>query len=201
MSELKILQAIRLKGRVSESDLAATVDEDPATVAVAVASLCEAGHVSAGKALRITPEGRVRLAELLAEERSAVDQTVIAAVYDEFRFVNAEFKELASDWQIKDGEPNSHDDPDYDTAVLARLDAIHERALPIVTAAAVQVPRLSAYADKLSAAIAKLKAGEPAWFTRPIIDSYHTVWFELHEELIIATGLSREDEAKAGHAE
>jgi hypothetical protein len=34
-----------------------------------------------------------------------------------------------------------------------------------------------------------------------IIDSYHTVWFELHEELILATGLTREDEAKAGHAE
>jgi hypothetical protein len=36
--------------------------------------------------------------------------------------------------------------------------------------------------------------------TRPIIDSYHTVWFELHEELIQAAGRSREDEAKAGHA-
>jgi hypothetical protein len=33
-----------------------------------------------------------------------------------------------------------------------------------------------------------------------MIDSYHTVWFELHEELIAARGLSREEEAKAGHA-
>jgi hypothetical protein len=27
------------------------------------------------------------------------------------------------------------------------------------------------------------------------------VWFELHEELIVAAGLTREDEAKAGHAQ
>jgi hypothetical protein len=33
------------------------------------------------------------------------------------------------------------------------------------------------------------------------VDSYHTVWFELHEELIQAVGLSREDEAKTGHAQ
>jgi hypothetical protein len=32
-------------------------------------------------------------------------------------------------------------------------------------------------------------SGETIWLTRPIIDSYHTVWFELHEELIAATGL------------
>jgi hypothetical protein len=29
------------------------------------------------------------------------------------------------------------------------------------------------------------------WLARPLIDSYHTVWFELHEELILATGRTR----------
>jgi hypothetical protein len=46
-----------------------------------------------------------------------------------------------------------------------------------------------------------VKSGDTTWLTRPIIDSYHTVWFELHEELILAAGLTREDEAKAGHAQ
>ena len=39
------------------------------------------------------------------------------------------------------------------------------------------------------------------WLVRPLIDSYHTVWFELHEELILAAGLTRESEAKAGDAQ
>ncbi|HEX2398727.1 MAG TPA: MarR family transcriptional regulator, partial [Mycobacterium sp.] len=78
---------------------------------------------------------------------------------------------------------------------------IHERVVPIIAAAALQVPRLSAYGDKLEAALHKIKAGEPIWLTRAIVDSYHTVWFELHEELILAAGLTRDAEAKAGHAQ
>lgn len=201
MSELKTLQAIRLKGRVSEADLVATVDEDPASVATTIASLSDAGLVIAGNTLRLSPEGRARLTDLLAEERSTIDRAAIAAAYDDFRGVNAEFKALVSDWQLKDGEPNSHDDSDYDAAVLARLEAVHQRVLPIIAAAATQVARLDAYAEKLSAALTKLKAGDLMWFTRPIMDSYHTVWFELHEELILVAGLTREDEAKAGHAQ
>jgi hypothetical protein len=46
----------------------------------------------------------------------------------------------------------------------------------------------------------KVKSGDTTWLARPIIDSYHTVWFELHEELIAASGLTREEEARAGHA-
>jgi hypothetical protein len=39
------------------------------------------------------------------------------------------------------------------------------------------------------------------WVSCPLVDSYHTVWFELHEELILAAGLTREAEAKAGDAQ
>src|SRR6516225_10917881 len=122
MSELTVLQAVRLKGRVSEADLAATVDENPADVAATLAQLTAAGLLVQGKTLRISPEGRERLNSLLAEERSGVDQNVLAKSYDDFRVVNNEFKALVSDWQIRDGQPNSHDDPEYDAAVLNRLD-------------------------------------------------------------------------------
>jgi pyruvate,orthophosphate dikinase len=36
---------------------------------------------------------------------------------------------------------------------------------------------------------------------RPIIDSYHTVWFELHEDLMAINGLTRAAEARAGRAQ
>ena len=121
MSELTVLQGVRLKGRVSEEGLAATLGEDPADIAETLAQLTAAGLLVEGKTLRISPEGRERLNALLAEERSGVDQSVLAKAYDEFRAVNNEFKALVSDWQIKDGQPNSHDDPEYDGAVLKRL--------------------------------------------------------------------------------
>jgi DNA-binding MarR family transcriptional regulator len=200
MSELTVLQAIRLKGRISEEDLVATLGEDSADVAATVSSLTTAGLLVHNKTLRISPEGRERLNALLAEERSSIDQNALAKSYDEFRGVNDTFKALVSDWQIKDGQPNSHEDADYDAAVLGRLDGVHEQVSPIVAAVSALVPRLTAYGTKLNVALEKVKGGDSIWLARPIIDSYHTVWFELHEELIVASGLTREEEARAGHA-
>ncbi|BBZ59201.1 helix-turn-helix domain-containing protein [Mycolicibacterium monacense] len=201
MDELSILQATRLKGRVSPEALAATLNRDQATVTVAIAELGEAGLLVEGKSIRLTPAGRERLNDLLAEERLGVDASAISHTYNEFRDVNARFKSLVSEWQLKGGEPNTHEDADYDADVLARLERVHDAVLPIIGSAAEQLPRLSAYADKLSTAMERVSAGETTWFTRPIIDSYHTVWFELHEELILAAGLTRDQEAKAGAAE
>ena len=201
MSELKVLQAIRLKGRVASAVMAATLDEDPRRVAETIAELTAAGLLIEAKTLRISPDGRKRLNTLLAEERSGIDTAAITAAYHDFRVVNADFKALVRDWQLKDGEPNTHDDADYDAAVLHRLDGIHKRVVPIIAAAALQVPRLSAYCDKLATALEKVETGETIWLTRAIADSYHTVWFELHEELILAAGSTRDAEVKVGHAQ
>ncbi|KAA8969193.1 MarR family transcriptional regulator [Mycobacterium sp.] len=193
MSELTVLQAVRLKGRVGLADLTATLGEDAGEVAATVAQLTRSGLLVDGAALRISPDGRARLAELLAGERERADASALAAVYADFRPVNAEFMALVTDWQVKDGRPNTHEDHSYDAAVLARLDEVHQHVLPIVAAAATQLPRLGRYAVRLESALRKLRAGDLDWLSRPIIDSYHTVWFELHEELLLAAGLTRED--------
>jgi hypothetical protein len=190
MDELTLLQTVRLKGRVRPADLDATVKE-----------LTEAGLLIDGKAVRLSPEGRARLTELLTDERSSIDSEAFAQIYDEFRCLNRHFKSLVAQWQLKDGEPNDHADVGYDAEVLGRLDDIHRAVQPVLAAASGQVPRLDAYTAKLSAALEKIRAGDTSWFTRPLVDSYHTVWFELHEELIGAAGLTRDDEARSGEAE
>lgn len=204
MTELAVLQAVRLKGRVSATDLAATLNAELGDIAPTVERLTAAGLLTEGATLRITGSGSDRLAALLAEERADTDAAAIATAYDDFRAVNADFKRLVTDWQLKggpDGVPNTHDDADYDAAVLARLDDVHARTMPIIAAVATHLPRLSAYATKLTAALDKVRAGETTWLTRPLIDSYHTVWFELHEELIVAVGLTREEAARSGDAQ
>ena len=204
MTELAVLQAVRLKGRVDPADLAATLGAELGDIAPVVERLTAAGLLTEGATLRLTGSGSDRLAALLAEEREDIDPAAIAAAYGDFGAVNADFKRLVTDWQLKggpDGVPNAHDDADYDAAVLARLDDVHARTMPIVAAAAEQLPRLSAYATKLAAALDKVRAGETTWLTRPLINSYHTVWFELHEELIVAVGLTREEAARSGDAQ
>ena len=192
MTELAVLQAVRLKGRVSRDDLGATLGSDD--VGRTVDGLVEAGLLVDGPTLRISPEGRVRLEELLTSERERIDVAAILAAHGEFRSVNAEFKALVTDWQLRGGQPNPHDDADYDAAVLVRLDEVHHRVTPLVNAVAAQLPRLGRYAAKLQSALDRVRAGETMWLSRPLIDSYHTVWFELHEELILAAGLTREAE-------
>ena len=177
---------------------------DPGDIADIVERLTGSGLLVGGATLRISLSGRARLETLLAEEREGVDQAAMAAAYDDFRAVNADFKSLVTDWQLKGGPggaPNAHDDPDYDAALLARLDEVHARVRPIIEAAAEQLPRLKAYAAKLLAALSKVKDGDTAWLTRPLVDSYHTVWFELHEELILAVGLTREEAARSDDAQ
>jgi DNA-binding MarR family transcriptional regulator len=204
VTELAVLQAVRLKGRVTAADLAATLGEDLDDVTPTVDQLTASGLLVDGTTLKISPSGRTRLDTLIAEERQGIDSAAIAAAYHDFRAVNADFKALVTEWQLKGGpagKPNTHDDAEYDAAVLARLDDVHARVVPIIDAAATQLPRLNAYSSKLLVALGKVKAGETAWLTRPLIDSYHTVWFELHEELIGAIGLTREEAARSGDAQ
>ncbi|OBH88337.1 MarR family transcriptional regulator [Mycobacterium sp. E2733] len=204
MTELAVLQAVRLKGRLRPAELAETLNADRADVAAIVEQLTAAGLLVEGATVRITPDGRDRLAALLDKERRGADRAALTAAYNDFRPVNAEFKSVVTDWQLKGGPggaPNAHDDAEYDAAVLARLDDVHARVLPIIESVAAQLPRLSAYPAKLVAALDKVRAGDTAWLTRPLIDSYHTVWFELHEELISAVGLTREEAARSGDAQ
>ena len=204
MTELAVLQAVRLKGRVRPAELAATLGRDLGDIADVVERLTAAGLLVDDATLRLSPSGRARLEALLTEERAGVDPAAIAAAYDEFRPVNTDFKALVTDWQLKggpSGTPNTHDDAEYDAAVLARLHRVHARVLPIIEAAAAQLPRLDAYAAKLRTALDKVKAGDIAWLSKPFIDSYHTIWFELHEELIGAVGMTREEAARSGDAE
>lgn len=199
--DLQVLQAVRLKGRVSPADLARTLDADDAETEAVVRRLVDAGLLIEGATVRITPDGRARLAELLTAERQGVDGVAIDTAYHQFRSVNADFKALVTDWQLRDDQPNDHRDAGYDAAVLARLDDVHRRVTPIIAAVTAQLPRLRGYPAKLAVALDKVKAGEIAWLTRPLIDSYHTVWFELHEELILAAGLTREQAARSGDAQ
>jgi pyruvate,orthophosphate dikinase len=61
--------------------------------------------------------------------------------------------------------------------------------------------RLAPYPGRFAHAIEQVKAGDHTFIARPITDSYHTVWFELHEDLIGLLGLSRHEEAASGRAE
>ena len=158
------------------------------------------------------PAGRVRLlpaAVARVEERFAADAVRLGVTIEpllaDFHAVDDLFKQVVTAWQMKAvGEetvPNEHDDADYDAAVIARLrEEVHVAIAPIIHAVAGAEPRFSRYLDRLAVALSAVEGGDPQMVAHPLRDSYHTVWFELHEELIRLSGRNRADEAAAGRA-
>ena len=49
-------------------------------------------------------------------------------------------------------------------------------------------------------AAAAAAGGDGMYIASPRVDSYHGVWFELHEDLILLAGRTREDEVASGRA-
>lgn len=200
---LDIAMALRLKGIASADHIAETTGADPTVVADTLAQMVEAGHAQeTPRGLRLMPEGRTWLDEQLAVEREGVDHDAIEAVYERFCEHNGEFKQLVTDWQVRDvdgtQELNDHTDADYDQAIFDRLGALDAAVEPVFADAVALAPRLARYPERFAAALAAIQAGDPSFLAAPLKDSYHTVWFELHEELILLCGRTRAQEAAEG---
>lgn len=148
----------------------------------------------------LTTDGRVRGETLLGLEVGARDAAAeIRGAYADFLELNQAFLNLCTSWQLKTVEvgrfvPNHHDDPEYDAAVIIRLGETHERILPVTRRLAAALDRFGEYGPRLDRALRLVETGDLDWFTRPVIDSYHTVWFELHEDLLATLGLERGQE-------
>lgn len=200
---IRALQALRLKGRIPAADLPAAAGLDGDRAATIVADLIARGDAEEIRGrLKLSASGRQALADGLAVERQTIDLERVLGLYEEFDGPNGALKGLMTRWQLKDEDlPNDHNDAEYDGAViddLIRLDADFRPLLSKMVAAA---PRIGHYPARFDAALTRIGAGDHSWFAKPLADSYHTVWFELHEELIGLAGLSRAEEAAAGRAE
>ena len=144
---------------------------------------------------QLTPSGRVAHGEALADD--VADDGIRAALrepYEGFLTLNETFKALCGEWQLKDGSPNDHSDSAYDGAVIARLVEIDGKAQPACSSFAAVMDRYGTYAPRLQTAADKVQGGNHQLFTGVMCNSYHDVWMELHEDLILTLGIDRAKE-------
>ncbi len=157
-----------------------------------------------GGMFSLTEDGKSLGAEMLAADRESWGATAAEAALDGFLALDGRMKTIVTAWQMKevDGEQvlNDHADPAYDAAVLADLAALAADATASIQPWISGLPRLAMYRRRLDAAAAAAAAGDPMYIASPRVDSYHGVWFELHEDLIRLAGKTREDEVAAGRA-
>ena len=199
---LLALHGLRLKGFAEASVIAEFVGLDEAVVTAELERAAESDHTMFREGRRtgwaLKPPGRVENERLLAEELDAVGQRdLVRQCYEQFLALNGQMLAVCTRWQVKDQdtkELNDHTDADYDAAVMAELAELDAGVQPICADLTSALPRFGVYRPRFDIALEKLRAGELEWFTKPIMESYHTVWFELHEDLLATLGINRADE-------
>jgi hypothetical protein len=185
-----VSHGLAIKKHATPEAVASILGLDVNDVRATLGRLVEAGRVveAQGKYL-LAPAARMALdteySRLYEDVRA---NSVFALGYEEFGRLNATLKKLITEWQTVDvrGDrvPNDHSNKDYDEKLIDRLGNLHERAELALDRLASALPRFSIYRDKLGAALERAENGEIAWVSDTKIESYHTLWFELHEDLL-----------------
>ena len=194
-----VLHGIAVKKYATVEDISSVTALDPAVVASLVNEAVAKGRANEanGKYL-LTPIGQVTLKSSYSKVygRLRKDAEFLSA-YETFEQINNDLKQAVTDWQTVEvgGQmvPNDHGDEDYDAAVIDRIGNIHERVERVLDRLGAQESRLAIYGEKLLVALERAEDGDISWVSDATIESYHTVWFELHEDLLRIMGREREE--------
>jgi hypothetical protein len=185
-SLLVVLHAVRITGRVPTAALPELTGLTIAAIEDELLAAVEAGcvryHEGVIPGWSLTPAGRHRHRELLTHERAAAGRdTEIFAGYEDLMGLNEWFKSLCTEWQLQD----------HPISCIDRLHSKHPQVDAIAHRLAEALTRFGPYAARFSRALQRLRAGDLDALTTPLTDSYHDVWMQLHEDLLLTLDRER----------
>jgi hypothetical protein len=200
--EVLVLHGLRVKGMANEDGVAERFSLDRELVNEllfdyeAFGWTCRVAFADA-KGWALTAAGRAENQRRLAAEldRTGTRSQVVAA-HDAFVVLNSRFLTAVTNWQIRPQPAdtlaeNDHTDRRWDERVLDDLRGLQWQLRPVCDPLAAVLGRFDGYSERYAAAMDKVDRGEGAWVAEPKIDSCHTVWMELHEDLLATLGLER----------
>jgi len=157
-----------------------------------------------GGMYQLTADGKAFGQEMMSADRQSWGQEQAAAALDALVPFDQRMKDVVTRWQMREFKGtqilNDHTDAAHDAAVLEAFDALHREASEWLRSLSAGLARLADYATRLDRAAKLVAGGDHNYLASPRVDSYHSAWFELHEDLIILAGRTREEEAAAGRA-
>ena len=205
MTRDDIVRTLIIKGSATPDAVASAVVSTPEHVGPILDRLVVDGlaeHVA--NAFRLTRSGKARAKQLLATDQARWGVSNAVAALDAFLELDQRTKEIVTAWQVRDTRSgqvlNDHTDDRYDARVLNQLAALHRDAKEWLSSICSVLARFNTYRARLDRAVKSASDGDGRFVASPQVDSYHSVWFELHEELILLAGRNRADETKAGRA-
>lgn len=195
----RVMHSIAIKQNPSAGEITNASDLMVVLVKQILAKAEESGRVACvDDRYLLTPAGRMILESDYSRfyDDLRQDQQFVES-YEQFERINDNLKQIITDWQTADvgGKriPNDHRDRNYDDKIIARLGDIHERIEPLLDRMAGREARFETYKKKLLNALEKAEHGEFAWVSDAKCESYHTVWFEMHEDVLRMLGRKRRE--------
>lgn len=200
-----IIRVVLIKGLVSPDDLAPVMFTTPDEVGTILGSIVADGLADpVGGMFQLTAHGKAVGAEGIAADRELWGAENAEHALDGLLPLDHRMKEIVTSWQMREfnGQQiiNDHTDEVHDSTVLAEFRSLHADASKWLRTLVDGLPRLGAYLARLERAAGMVDGGDSAYLASPRVDSYHSVWFELHEDLIILAGRTREQEVASGRA-
>lgn len=188
-----VLHALRVKGFASIPSLSTLQQRHETEVEATVEALrrhqlvaYREGRVSGW---RLTPDGTASHDVLLAARRVDADHP-LHDLHREFTPLNTNFKVLCTSWQMRGDAPNDHTDAAHDEAIVDGVTSLHDEIESVLDESG-PFMRARWYVPRLRHALHRFVAGDHSALTRPLSESYHDVWMELHQDLILTLGLRR----------
>jgi len=145
----------------------------------------------------LTEAGKAEGERLLAAElEDSGARAVVAGAHEDFGPLNDRLLDAMSRWQVRPGPgapmaANDHSDWGWDEQVLRTLASLSVALRGVEERLVAVLERFGGYGDRFAAALVRVDRGQRGWVDDPGVDSAHTVWFQLHEDLIASLGLRR----------
>jgi hypothetical protein len=184
-SDLPVLIVLRVRGRADAAQVAQATGGPAIEAGAVLARLVTGGLATSaphGGGTMLTPAGRDALTRLLADE--PIDRAALGTQYERFRVVDRELKHAVTAWQLADAAAKA--------SAVAGVMAAATAAGSVAAALAPLAARFAPYAGRIAAAAGAIATGDTRFVASPRVDSLHQVWFELHEDLLVTLGRSRD---------
>ncbi len=187
----QVLQALRLKGRATADELATSLGVAADDVSAELSSLAGERLVVERTTGRrpgwmLTGDGRDRYEATVAQARTPEVVERLTETYTSFLHPTSRSRTCRRSGRTppttRRASRSSRTSP-----TSAR------RSRPASARQARSSRKFGAYADRLAASLDKA-ADDHRYVVSPAVDSFHTVWFECHEDYLLMLGRTREQE-------
>lgn len=153
-------------------------------------ALRRGGYIEDIDLLVPTDAGLAEIERWYASDRAGLGQEERDAIVSRFRPLDLEAKRLSIAWQ----DAEDRDNWDARMSVIEALADLQQNTLAFVAAHRTRVPRWVEFGDRLQTALDAVLDGQTDYVVSVRLPSYHTVWFEFHEDLLRTLERQREAE-------